>query len=513
MLRTRDRNGVEDDLLIRLPDTPAGRRRRLVSRLTAAGAGVVVVAAAGVVIVVTRSGNEDLCDPGVTRRAGDCVGVTDGTYVFESELRAVEGKIQKENDRIGDQPHVTIALMASLTSGDGGLVSIKRIRSQVEGAYVAQHTENASGVSPKIKLVLANIGNREQARSEVTEQVMGLTGGGDHLVAVVGPGLSTRGTATTLKALSRKEIPVVGNQITGDNLNAVGAGVGGPFPGVVKVNVTAGDELSVLADHLGRHRPDIRTAMLISDSNPDDLYTGALQTDFTRGKLARYWTAGGRVVQPYDGRQPASAQFRAIVSNLCGENSPDTIFYAGRALLLPDFVQRLRQRTCARDRAVTIVTGSDASALTDTLPAPRDTDAPVSLVYVPLAAPTALASPKWNPELAQYRRFQAAFTQQAGFDGRDLSDGWAMMTHDAVLAASIAVERASDQAGAIPQPRDIGNILRLLNSPSTSVPGAAGTFTFDPTTGNVRGRRLHVLELRPDGRLVIQGMYSQPVPR
>ncbi|HEY9472505.1 MAG TPA: hypothetical protein VIS06_01505, partial [Mycobacteriales bacterium] len=407
----------------------------------------------------------------------------------------------------------TVALLTPLTSSTVSNVSIERIRSQLEGAYVAQHTANSGGINPRIRLVLANMGSQEQAWEAVVGQLAGMADGSDHLVTAIGMGVSSQPTVRAAKALAGHGIPVVGAVITADGLNTTATGLGGPIPGLTRVNTSVGDELAVIADHLGRNRPDLHTALLVSDENSSDLYTAALQRDFTTTGLSRYWVDGGRVVQPYDGTPGTpgtDAQFRAIVSNLCGVNPPDMVFYAGRASLLPTFVARLRQRNCARDRTVTVVTGSDASDLAAGLPRPNAVDAPVTVIYAPLADPAALADRRFNPDLAQYQRFANTFTRVSGFTADDLADGWAIMTHDAMLAATIAIGRATGQSSQLPGPGDVRSLLYLSNSPTTSVPGAGGTFTFDPRTGDAVGRRIPVMELRPDGSLAVLGTFPQP---
>ena len=494
------------------PQTTAGRRRRRMRRgLVGVGVTVAVVgAAAGTQVVVSALHR---CGAGVTRQGDECVGVTDGSYVFDPALATVEGQIRAENHRVEDRPHVTVALLTPLTSSAVSTVSIERIRSQLEGAYVAQHSANSSGSNPRIRLVLANMGSQEQAWEPVVDQLADMVNGPQHLVTVIGMGVSSDPTVRAAKALAGHGIPMVGAVITGDGLNTTATGLGGPIPGLTRVNPSVGDELAVLAEYLTGHRRDLHTALLVGDENSSDLYTGALQRDFTTTGLSRYWVDGGRVVQPYDGTPGTpgtDAQFRAIVANLCGVNPPDMVFYAGRASLLPTFVARLRQRNCARDRTVTVVTGSDASALAASLPRPQAVDAPVTVVYAPLVDPNALANRRFNPDLAQYQRFADTFTRVNGFPADDLADGWAIMTHDAMLAATLAIGRATGQSSQLPAPGDVRSLLYLANSPTTSVPGAGGTFTFDPKTGDAVGRRIPVMELRPDGSLTVLGTFPQP---
>lgn len=128
----------------------------------------------------------------------------------------------------------------------------------------------------------------------------------------------------------------------------------------------------------------------------------------------------------------------------------------------------------------------------------------------PLVDRSALADRRFKPDLAQYQRFAGTFTQVNGFGADDLAGGWAIMTHDAMLAATLAIGRATGQSSQLPAPGDVRSLLYLSNSPTTSVPGAGGTFTFDLKTGDTVGRRIPVMELRPDGSLAVLSTFPQP---
>ncbi|WP_132117328.1 hypothetical protein [Actinocrispum wychmicini] len=93
-----------------------------------------------------------------TNFARECVGVTDGQYMFGSQFAAVEGRIAAENKRVtsGDAPVVTIALLSPFPTSDTDTLTPESMRHELEGAYAAQVQANRS--TPKVKLVLANEG-------------------------------------------------------------------------------------------------------------------------------------------------------------------------------------------------------------------------------------------------------------------------------------------------------------------------------------------------------------------
>src|SRR5439155_1174460 len=81
----------------------------------------------------------------------------------------------------------------------------------------------------------------------------------------------------------------------------------GPIPGLTRVAPTNTDELVAAADYLRRTR--LRTAMLVHDTNPKDLYTATLAAAFQnpQGPLDGYLSAGGDVTEPFAGDPGGSA--------------------------------------------------------------------------------------------------------------------------------------------------------------------------------------------------------------
>lgn len=481
-----------------------GRRRRRTGLAALCVAGL--VAAGGVVVF---SGVLNWCPDDLFEHDGECVGVSDGTASFGPDFVHVEAKIREENQRIAGQRGVTIALLLPITQPPdsdrptNNLLSVEQIRAQLEGAYTAQRVNNDEH-DLKVRLVVANEGSQEQAWAPVVDQLAQQVSAPQPLVAVTGLGVSVQQTVAGAQDLSRRGIPMVGAVITADELNATDIGA----YGLVRVNPGNGDQLDALAEFLPS-RPELRNAMLVADSNQADFYTRDLAEGF-QDKLGR-WRAPDSPIMPYQGKPGSpgiSTQFNNIAGRLCGSSPPDMVFYAGRAALLPDFVTQLRQRGCAKDRAVTVVTGSDASNLQVALGPPAQTDAPVSVIYTGLAEPKALADPRWNPEHhGQYRRFEEAF-RNSGFPAEDLRNGWAIMQHDAILTAATATHKAVGQLLFRPGPADVLPQLYLLNDASTRVHGAGGSFNIDSTTGNAVGRRIPILELTPEGQIEVLDVHD-----
>jgi ABC-type branched-subunit amino acid transport system substrate-binding protein len=482
------------------PGRPARRGRWW---LLAAG-GVAVVAVVSLVLTLNSAPHPDTpCAPCVIRDGGQQVGITDGSFVFDPALGTVEGDIRHADQNLARGKDVTVAFLGPLTPSPD--VSIGRIRSWLEGAYIAQQVANRTGAGPQIRLVLANVGSGENQYRPVVRQLDRMTTGPDPLVAVTGMGISLPQTLQTARLLSARSIPMVGAVITGDSLSQVSV------PGLFRVNPDVRDEVGALARYLrGAGLGD--RAMLIQDNAPGDLYTASLNADFRTG-LAGYIQAGGFPEEPFDAPPNSGAlgaQFSALSGNLCGRNPPDMILYAGRVDDLPDFIHHLWARgvDCEPRRLITVVTGSDASSLQGQLkPAPGD--APVRIIYAALADPAELAArPNGRNDRNLWQAFYATFTKR--FPASDLGDGWAIMSHDAVVAADQAVIKISAAQGQVTARNVRGELGDL--SASNAVPGAAGDFGFDPVAGNPTGRDFPVLELTPGGALRLRGVYPLPAP-
>lgn len=485
----------------------AGRRKRRRIRTSGALALALLIAAGAgwyfAAVPLFRPCNGDL-----TLHGGECVGVSDGTHSFgDNRLASLEARIRDENRKIAGSRAITVALLMPITLQPEGnprrpgnnLLSLEQVRAQIEGAHIAQLQANNSEQELKVRLVLANEGSHEHAWRPVVDRLKQMVHDPQPLVAVTGLGVSVQQTVDGARELSRSGIPMVGAVITADGLNSEDARI----PGLTRVNPSNSDVLAALAGYLPTQRPDLRTAMLVADTNPDDFYTRNLTEDFQR-QLGSYLRAAGSPTMPYQGRPGSvgiTTQFENIAGRLCGDNPPDMVFYAGRAGLLPEFVTQLRQRGCARDRNVTVVTGSDASDLQVTLDPPARTDAPVSVIYGALAEPTALADPATNPDFHGYQRFEEAFLG-VGFPAEHLSNGWAIMQHDALLAVETAARNAVEQQPTLPEPGDVGSHLLLFNDATHKVNGAGGSFNLD-LAGNATNRRIPIIELTPEGNIKV----------
>src|SRR5581483_10388540 len=149
------------------PKSGRGRRRALRVRALATAVALLAAAGAGLgIYVVTSGGGTSVprCAPAqgafqVVEDGGECVGVTDGSFLFDQggpadaadqrNIKDAEQRILAENNAVlaTKQPYVTVALLAVLPVAAPGStspsdVTLSRIADELRGAYLAQHYAN-----------------------------------------------------------------------------------------------------------------------------------------------------------------------------------------------------------------------------------------------------------------------------------------------------------------------------------------------------------------------------------
>ncbi len=429
----------------------------------------------------------------LTTANGDCAGITDGRdghAIFGKGLQPALAALDAENRAVTRTPgYVTVALLAPLTTGPKDLTGGRAVH-QVEGVFTALHKANEGDVSPKIRLVLANMGSDEKNWAAVVDRLKTMTGPHDRLRAVTGMGLSQQESIDAARSLSNAAIPMVGDVITADGFDLTGAiDQGDKIAGLVRVAPNVSAQLKVISKNL-RRRPELTTAALISTpftpNGTPDLYTQSLANAFQNKEAGlRPHLDKASISFEFDVRDGAAKTSLSTISkNLCGKVTPDLVFFAGRATYLPTFLEALHKRQC-RTTPITVVTGSDAATLDRKLPALNDPSAPISVLYVPLADPSQLTD-KTNPDRSLFQTFADEFSRThhgQKFNEDHLASGWAVMAHDAFLTASLAIRYATDPPRTPPSLRAVAAQLYLFDTTNV-IEGASGIFRIDPQTGN-----------------------------
>jgi ABC-type branched-subunit amino acid transport system substrate-binding protein len=462
-----------------------------------AAVGLVLVAAAGwgINILVHACGS---ANSGVTEIDGECVGVTDGSYVFDPAFADVEAKIAAENAAVKGSGHtVTIALLSQLTANQTSARSIVEARNELEGAYTAQHYANQPGklgdAYPLIRLVLANEGSHEGQWQPVVHQLEGLVDDKEPLVAVTGLGVSITPSERGAMDLAAHGIPMVAAIATADELSYT------KIHGFIRVVPSTREHVARLADYLQR-RPELDSAILVYDANSDDpaspdLFTRSLREDLNN-------QMSGLIKYPSQSFTGASGQssvspglFSSITANICAVK-PKLVFYAGRQLDLRSLLASLKGRVCT-DAPMTVLTVAiDLGAIRADQATLRDKK--ITVAYASATDPHGWANQApGTPE--HFRDFMLDFCSNK-FDLASM-DGGAITTHDALFTAIKAVRLAVPPAPSsqkdLPKPVDVLNQLLNLNNLNT-IPGASGNLSFSyrgNNSENPTGKPIPVVEI------------------
>ncbi len=469
------------------------RRRRWIGLLTAA----LVLAASAVWVTTVAIRTCGSLGSGVYEVDGDCVGVTDGSYVFHSELEDVQQRIAEENARVraASSSYVTVALLDPLTPTPMSALPPEPVRNRLEGAYTALRRVNTTRVvgdlEPQIQLVLANEGSTDDQWQRVIGQLVEMTEQDNPLVAVIGLGVSTEQTQRRAEELSQHGIPMVGAVLTADGLDY------DHIPGLIKTSPSNRHYVDALRDYVDS--TDLDSAIMIRDSNSDsgmDLFTQTLENEFEEqmGDLMDF------LPQQFTGVAiPTNADpglFANVRANICASvaGGLEVVLYAGREVDFDGFLESLRYRSCDRTPLTILTAGSDLGAVL------RGREQELNAANLTVVFAGTVDAEGWGQDAPDtpeyYDEFLSEFQEQ-GFDPGHLADGGAIMMHDALLTAAQAVRLAAPGGSASsPTAGDVYSQLTNLNN-LDAVRAASGTLSFSsrsPGAGNPVDKPVPVLK-------------------
>jgi ABC-type branched-subunit amino acid transport system substrate-binding protein len=437
------------------------------------------------------------CADGVVKQGAsdECVGVTDGSYVFADDLKDVEGRIRAENARVakkaGDD-YVSIAYMTTMTLTSHDSNSNESIRHELEGAYLAQYRHNRGDMPapPPVRLLIANTGSGAAHWRHTVDELVARKDK-DHLVAVTGLGPSTGADLAAVRELSRHHLALVASTMTADNITNI--------KNLVRVTPTNTDEARAAAAYL-KSTDSYRTAAVVQDAAAGNLYAASLGKAFLAAYPdKRHSLVRGKPTQTYDSSVGESweTELDLITTSLC-ESKPQLIYFAGRGIHLARFLQALAHRSCDWN-GFTVMTGDDTTNLTATrLHEAAKTGIPV--LYTGLAHPDMYTKPPKDGRRVVDGTSAAAFgpkgplAQWFPSDPRD--DGQAMMAHDAVLTAEKGAQLA-DRGQAELHGDAVARMFEQMQG-NNQVPGASGFLTFGPD-GSPVNKAVPILRLDKDG--------------
>ncbi|MGW5349001.1 ABC transporter substrate-binding protein [Streptomyces sp. NPDC004031] len=444
---------------------------------------------------------------------GECVGVTDGAYVFDPSLKAAEDAIRKENERVRKAyptSYVSVVLLLPISADKGSILSMPNAVEQLQGAYTAQfyaNRNNVEGNSPYVQLLIGSDGYQANAWQPAVAEIE--KDRGRHIAAVTGFGLSLAGTESAIRDLTAHDIASFGATLTSDAYSNI--------KGFVRVSPSNVDNMAAALSYVQK---DFTRAVLVEDGNADDSYDVTLVTGFKKFSAIK----GHRIVgvEPYDtterDRDGQSAEERRrhqgevatrisqMTTNICAAQ-PAVVLFAGRGQDLGVLVHAFSD-TCL-DKKIRIVSGDDTTNLPDSTQLRADlASGHVTVDYAGVAHPGEWAAdaghdPGHEREQATgargYARFQRTYQQL--FPKGYLGDGNAMMAHDATLTATAAI-RLTQQTQ--PLPDAVLNELGALQG-EYAVEGASGPIQFTAnyqtshTGSNPVGKPIPIIRLTAQG--------------
>lgn len=289
---------------------------------------------------------------GVTTVNGERIGISDGSYIFDSSTAGAalkeqaaqtlrqsppdvsaamslfgqavsqqsndaEALIYLEDQRVmnSGSPYVTL-VVGTMLSGDGATVGVGH--DNLQGAYVAQKEWNDSAKlhgGTQVRLLIASSGSKKDYVSQVAQQIVRLAQSDKTFLGVIGWPFSSWAEAE-IGILARAHIPMVSPTASSDQLTNAS-------PYFFRV-APSNDAQGVAGAHYAEQYLYAKTVALFYD--PTDLYSQSLAQDFSRQFLAD----GNTIVdqETYTVGKPgtlvASLQ-KALAKN------PELIYFSGYA--------------------------------------------------------------------------------------------------------------------------------------------------------------------------------------
>lgn len=420
---------------------------------------------------------------------GECIGWTaERDFAFSPEIRLLVQQITAENRATRQRfdaptggrnkvPYVRVAAFMPMTADETSAMTHENIIHSLQGILAAQLRANdlsrADFRAPQsvgFQVLLVNEGRAQTHWRHVAAQLAELAKNPDHpVVAAIGLGVSVPETKDAAAELARDHIPSVGAVITSTDM------VGRDF---YKVSPSNLDYANSLAVQIATH-PEFAEGYLVFDSN-DDNYPRTLREAFERRFGDRYKLNVQRT--SFAGsKKPNRATpllFGRAVDNIC-QTKADLVFFAGRDRDMGALVKQLATRgQCGHAKPITIATGATGlrDLHSDTELAKILEQHRISILDATAAAPIDWAEGRDAPR--GYPRFEQFFTDRITRDKSQLTDGYAIMHHDAMATVVWATRLASEELANRPNGKDVALSLANLNG-TKPVPGASGDLRFD----------------------------------
>ncbi|MFJ7238558.1 hypothetical protein ACIQWB_15680 [Streptomyces olivaceus] len=428
------------------------------------------------------------------RRVGqECIGVTAEAYSFDPALDGILGRIEDANERArtSGKPVVSVAVVMPYTSRSrGAAMSQELIRHSLQGAYVAQESQN--GKDTAVQLLFANVGEDLTHWETVTDALAARRGGDAPVVAAIGFPNSDDATLAAVKdkeGLASARIPAVSAVLSSSDMKD---------PYLFKVSPSTDQLVDALQRYVSANAVDRKNTFMIADDREDN-YVDNLHQALLKEFGAQYGITSDTVkrrIGTYTGikgpKQGTPQIFRLAVTAMCAVDAR-TVFLAGRDADLPPFLETIdRTSSCDQGsddkplRILRVSTGRDPVTESEKMRGIAERNNIEIVTAVAVDAPRWRAGAVGDEQVPKaFARFAASYDEhfEEGPDAPDaLADGYAVMYHDALTAVGTAVAAARDSAIDAVTHDDVYDALRrgnlLEHCAAGCVEGASGVFTF-----------------------------------
>ncbi|WP_285758536.1 hypothetical protein [Nocardiopsis ansamitocini] len=321
----------------------------------------------------------------------DCVGFTDGSYVFHERLGAAQETIAEQNVQAEAGPHVTVVYFAALSVDDDTAqrALLAGVHGELVGLALRQREYNAlrSDDELRIRILLANAGPVLRHGVEVAEAVAAEAARDPGVVAALGFGQSRQSTRDAISVLAKAGIPMIATTPTFDDIDLVNGRHSDFFFPLAPSNTRIATQAAAWArEGVTTDKGQLPRAERVAvfwQRSKEDLYGGQLASVFM-GEFNRPGALGGGIpggVALDAGYDPQGTGLRDTVRSVCQEE-PDMVYYAGRSDQFPLFQDELLLADGCQG-GVSIMAGDDIVKYVSDQGA-SDSDFP--LYYTPLAA-------------------------------------------------------------------------------------------------------------------------------
>lgn len=524
---------------------PTAAQRWKDAALAAGVATAVLLLLAGTVGVLdqanSRKGNDCwrplVTEPGIRgaeRKGGgsrDCVGYTDGSFVFHAGLEEVQKFIEEENGKVvsGDKPYVTVVYFGQLSFNENDS-RIAGVRGELMGLALRQreHNENPPQGVPRIRLLIANAGYRWEHGTEVAERI-GRRIRAENIVAAVGFGQSLTTTRETIKELSKYALPMVSSTATHDRIAVLNETTGEEadrkqgsslysdffFP-VAPSNSRLAEQTAdwVMGGKVGKDAEDIEKVLAVAYTAGPEIYGRHLADAFLKA-LEKSGYSGERGLVDYDGEQKRP---ESVVDDICAADPrPDLVYYAGRSADFGSIFGGLDDhKDCLRE--VTVLASDDVAQYVAG-GAEEFRGRGISVYYTPLAM-AETAKGRFLEEMGGFfKEMEEGDGEEAEepagepdggaeeetyglikeMEGSGVSIAHATMAYDALYVVDTALKNAVTRLpGPLDRPEEFPALLLPRIQEIEGLAGASGNLDFGSDGGHWYEEKL-VLLARADG--------------